>query len=71
MSAHKEVMAHGVETHEKESRVEDTLSATAYVPSDQRATKQMIFFSAYIALAGWIFNFDLGKCFAPSHPDQF
>ncbi|KAK5207548.1 hypothetical protein LTR72_007196 [Exophiala xenobiotica] len=62
MSAQKEAMTHGVESKEKEgeSRVEDAPSATAYVPSDQKVTKQMIFFSAYIALAGWIFNFDLG-----------
>jgi hypothetical protein len=73
MSAQKEAMAHGVESKEKEeeSRVEDAPSATAYVPSDQKVTKQMIFFSAYIALAGWIFNFDLGKYFLQDHIDQF
>jgi hypothetical protein len=27
----------------------------------QEATRFMIFFSLWIALAGWIFNFDLGK----------
>lgn len=29
--------------------------------STQKATKQMFFFSLYIGLAGFIFNFDLGK----------
>lgn len=29
--------------------------------STQKATKQMLFFSLYIGLAGFIFNFDLGK----------
>lgn len=30
-------------------------------PEQQRTTRFMVFFSLYIALAAWIYNFDLGK----------
>lgn len=31
------------------------------VAGQQKTTRFMVFFSLYIALAGWIYNFDLGQ----------
>ena len=45
----------------KDASVEDLSSAALEPPSSQRTTKQMIWISLYVALAGWIFNFDLGE----------
>jgi hypothetical protein len=42
------------------SMEEASPTATAAL-SSQKTTKQMIFISLYVALAGWIFNFDLGQ----------
>ncbi|OQU97867.1 hypothetical protein CLAIMM_03744 [Cladophialophora immunda] len=52
----KESMASNTETKEYAAEVGLRTSA----PSGQRATKQMVLFSLFISLAGWIFNFDLG-----------
>ncbi len=48
-----------------ESQVEHVVPPR--VLSGQRATKEMILFSIYIALAGWIFNFDLGNKGSPRY----
>lgn len=54
----KENMFPTVETNDDAG--DDTMAVPAPAAA-QKATKQMIFFSIYIALAGWIFNFDLGN----------
>jgi hypothetical protein len=56
MAATKGDITPTVET--KENTFEE--SSPTHMHSQQTATKQMILFSAFIALAGWIFNFDLG-----------
>jgi hypothetical protein len=47
-------------TETKEYSVENAVPARSSTPSSQKATKQMMFISLYVSLAGWIFNFDLG-----------
>ncbi|KAJ9607335.1 hypothetical protein H2200_008408 [Cladophialophora chaetospira] len=44
----------------KECSVHNPPHMQLSVSSSQKATKQMVFISLYVALAGWIFNFDLG-----------
>ncbi len=44
----------------KECLVDNGLPALPRASPSQKATKQMAFVSLYVALAGWIFNFDLG-----------
>lgn len=52
-----EIHKDGIETIE-DSHDEAQPAAAA---ARQKTTWQMVAFSSFIALAGWIFNFDLGK----------
>lgn len=49
----------------KENTFEE--SVPIHMHSQQKVTRQMILFSSFIALAGWIFNFDLGKPILSTH----
>lgn len=43
--------------------VEDRVASENAPPERQKTTPFMIIFSLYIALAGWIYNFDLGQIY--------
>ncbi len=53
----KESMPKHVDVEVKDSGNVDAIT----LPPQQKTSRFMIFFSLYIALAGWIYNFDLGK----------
>jgi hypothetical protein len=61
---HKETMSDNVEVRDR-----DDVHETGVFPQ-QKTTKFMVFFSLYIALAGWIYNFDLGKLNTLTYSDH-
>lgn len=51
--------AEGVSTNHIEATEGNDVNNSA--PAPQKTTRLMVLFSLYTALAGWIYNFDLGK----------